>query len=241
MTEAERLLWYYLRGNQTGFKFRKQHPFGKYIVDFICLEKKLIIELDGSQHGEAEHTAYDSRRDKFFKNSGYNILRFWDDEIFKEMGRVRDNIQLWLESPPTGSIAADSPSGGESFRFVASLHSLCFPHKPWSVDDFADLKKSGCEIIAGENGFIVWRAVGTEAEIITIGVRPDARKTGIADAMLAIAENEIKKSGAQKIFLEVAEDNIPARKLYEKHGYLKIGIRPKYYDGKDAIVMAKQI
>ncbi|MBR5566546.1 MAG: GNAT family N-acetyltransferase, partial [Alphaproteobacteria bacterium] len=69
---------------------------------------------------------------------------------------------------------------------LAELHQTCFPHKPWGADDFADLQKSGCEIIASQNGFIVWRATLDEAEIITIGVHPDARRSGIAAAMLGI-------------------------------------------------------
>ena len=124
---------------------------------------------------------------------------------------------------------------------LENLHKVCFPNKPWSASDFADLKKSGCDIIASQNGFVVWRVVADEAEIITIGVHPDARKSGIASAMLAIIENDIKKRGGKKIFLEVAETNEPARKLYEANGYKKIGIRPKYYDGIDAILMEKAL
>ena len=124
---------------------------------------------------------------------------------------------------------------------IAELHQLCFPHKPWSADDFADLKKSGCEIIASQNGFIVYRPILDEAEIITIGVHPDARNTGIASAMLGIIEGELKKSGIKSIFLEVAENNAPARRLYESNGYKQIGIRTKYYDGIDAIMMKKDL
>ena len=124
---------------------------------------------------------------------------------------------------------------------LANLHKKCFPHKPWSADDFADLKKSGCEIIASQNGFIVWRAVADEAELITIGVAPDARRTGIGAAMIGIMEGELKKSGVKSVFLEVAENNAPARKLYEQNGYVQIGVRPKYYDGIDAIMMKKDL
>lgn len=124
---------------------------------------------------------------------------------------------------------------------LANLHKKCFPHKPWSADDFADLKKSGCEIIASQNGFIVWRAVADEAELITIGVAPDARRTGIAAAMIGIMEGELKKNGIKSVFLEVAENNAPARKLYEQNGYVQIGVRPKYYDGVDAIMMKKDL
>lgn len=122
---------------------------------------------------------------------------------------------------------------------IANLHALCFPNKPWPVEEFSSLKRGGAEIIASDNGFIVWRAAAGEAEIITIGVHPDARRTGVADAMLTIAEQEIKKNGAAKIFLEVAADNRPARALYEKRGYRQVGARPKYYDGIDAVVMEK--
>ena len=124
---------------------------------------------------------------------------------------------------------------------LANLHAKCFPNKPWSANDFADLKKSGCEIIASQNGFIVWRAVADEAEIISVGVAPDARRSGIAAAMLGIMENELKKNGIKNIFLEVAEDNQPARQLYKNNGYNEIGVRPKYYDGVDAIMMKKEL
>lgn len=124
---------------------------------------------------------------------------------------------------------------------LANLHRACFPNKPWSAADFADLKKSGCDIIASQNGFIVWRVVADEAEIITIGVHPDARRSGIASAMLTLAESDAKKRGAQKIFLEVAENNHSARAMYTQNGYSQIGVRPKYYDGIDAILMAKNL
>lgn len=127
------------------------------------------------------------------------------------------------------------------FNKIAELHKLCFPHKPWGANDFAELKKSGCEIVASENAFIVWRTVCDEAEIITVGVHPDARGTGIAIAMLGIMENEIKKTGAKKIFLEVSAENAPAINLYKKCGFIENGRRPKYYDSVDAILMVKEI
>ena len=127
------------------------------------------------------------------------------------------------------------------FDEIANLHKLCFPNKPWSASDFADLKKSGCEIIVSQNGFIVWRTVADECEIITIGVAPDARRNGVGSAMLAIIEKNIKNQGVKKIFLEVASTNVAGKKLYENNGYKTIGIRPKYYDGIDAILMAKDL
>jgi len=127
------------------------------------------------------------------------------------------------------------------FDEIANLHKKCFPNKPWSADDFRDLKKSGCEIIMSQNGFIVYRTVADEAEIITIGVNPEMRRNGIASAMIGIIEKNIKNQGVKKIFLEVSATNIPAQKLYENLGYEVVGLRPGYYDGVDAILMSKDL
>lgn len=127
------------------------------------------------------------------------------------------------------------------FNKLANLHKKCFPKKPWSADDFRDLKNSGCEIIMSENGFIVYRIAVDEAEIITIGVNPEMRRQGIASAMIGIIEKTLLNQGIKKIFLEVATTNTPAKKLYENMGFKVVGLRPKYYDGVDAILMSKDI
>lgn len=127
------------------------------------------------------------------------------------------------------------------FDKLSNLHQKCFPSKPWSADDFRELKQSGCEIIMSENGFIVYRIVLDEAEIITIGVNPEKRRQGIASAMIGIVEKTIKNQGVKKIFLEVAANNISGQKLYENCGFRTVGLRPKYYDGVDAILMSKDI
>jgi len=124
---------------------------------------------------------------------------------------------------------------------IAELHKQCFPEHPWSASEFMDLKKSGCEIVASDNGFIVWRTVADEAEIISIGVAPDARRSGIAGALILLMEQELKKSGIVNVFLEVSEVNYPAKKLYEKYGFKPTGKRPKYYNGVDAIIMTKSL
>ncbi len=127
------------------------------------------------------------------------------------------------------------------FDELANLHKKCFPKKPWSADDFRDLKRSGCEIIMSENSFIVYRTAADEAEIITIGVTPEKRRSGIASAAIGIIEKTLKSQGVKKIFLEVASTNVPAQKLYENCGFKTVGLRPKYYDGVDAILMSKDI
>jgi ribosomal-protein-alanine N-acetyltransferase len=127
------------------------------------------------------------------------------------------------------------------FDEIANLHAKCFPEHPWSSDDFRDLKKSGCEIIMSENGFIVYRSVVDEAEIITIGVNPEMQRKGIATAMIGIIENILKNQGVKKIFLEVSSTNIAGQKLYKSTGFKNVGLRPKYYNGVDAILMEKQL
>ena len=83
-TEAENYLWYFLRKrNFNGFKFRRQYVIGHYIVDFICIRKKLIIELDGGQHSQA--ICYDERRTTFLESKGYIVLRFWNNEIILKL------------------------------------------------------------------------------------------------------------------------------------------------------------
>lgn len=127
------------------------------------------------------------------------------------------------------------------FEKLSNLHKKCFPNKPWSADDFRDLKQSGCEIIMSQNGFIVYRIAVDEAEIITVGVNPEMRRQGIASAMIGIIEKNLKSQMVNKIFLEVASTNTPAQKLYENCGFKVVGLRPKYYDGVDAILMSKDI
>lgn len=77
MTDSERKLWSGLRNKQLGVKFRRQHPLGHYIADFACIEVKLIIELDGSQH--VSQAEYDMRRTKFFNSLGFEVMRFPTD------------------------------------------------------------------------------------------------------------------------------------------------------------------
>jgi very-short-patch-repair endonuclease len=91
-TRAEELLWRNLRARQLeDAKFRRQVPLGDYIVDFISFEKKIIIELDGGQH--AETTASDATRDAWLRGRGYNVLRFWDNEVFQNMEGILEVIR----------------------------------------------------------------------------------------------------------------------------------------------------
>jgi very-short-patch-repair endonuclease len=93
--DAERLLWRHLKGRQIeNGKVRRQHPYGDYILDFACLERSLVIELDGSQHLDA--VRYDRQRTEFLRGAGFAVIRFWNDEVLCELENVREVIRREL-------------------------------------------------------------------------------------------------------------------------------------------------
>ena len=103
MTEAERRLWSRLRQEQLGVKFRRQHPLGTYVLDFVCLDAKLVVEVDGSQH--LDQQAYDERRSAWLASQGYAVLRFWANEVLSETDAVVNSISQSL-----GLAAAPAPT-----------------------------------------------------------------------------------------------------------------------------------
>jgi very-short-patch-repair endonuclease len=88
-TEAELLLWAELRGQLLGAKFRRQVPIGSYIVDFACLRRRLVIELDGGQHLES---AADAERDRWLRAKGFLVLRFWNHDVLRNLRGVLETI-----------------------------------------------------------------------------------------------------------------------------------------------------
>jgi very-short-patch-repair endonuclease len=93
MTEAERLLWRELRSRQlAGHKFRRQQQLGRFIVDFVCLEKRLVIELDGGQHADPIYAAQDVARTAWVEESGFRILRFWNHDVLKNLDAIKETI-----------------------------------------------------------------------------------------------------------------------------------------------------
>jgi very-short-patch-repair endonuclease len=97
-TEAEKRLWFQLRHRQIeGFKFRRQQPIGKHIVDFVSFEKRLIVELDGGQHKARKDE--DRDRDQFFQDQGFEVIRFWNTDVFENLEGVLEAIQERLLSP----------------------------------------------------------------------------------------------------------------------------------------------
>ena len=101
-TDAEKLLWRHLRNRQiANSKFRRQHEIGSYIVDFICIEQLLIIEIDGGQH--AEQITYDAKRTAYLETQGYNVIRFWNNDVINDMDAVLNKIYEILLNQPSPS------------------------------------------------------------------------------------------------------------------------------------------
>ena len=99
LTDTERFLWLQLRAGQVeGYKFRRQTPIGKYVVDFVCHEQRVIVEVDGGQH--SENAEEDRIRDKWLGEQGYIILRFWDNEVLTNMEGVLEVIRDNCKSHP---------------------------------------------------------------------------------------------------------------------------------------------
>ena len=92
--KAEVVLWTKLRGSQTGFKFRRQHPIGTYIVDFACVAKRLVVEIDGQSHDG--RSAEDIERENTLNSNGWRVIRFVDDDVLRHLDNVVAEIQRVL-------------------------------------------------------------------------------------------------------------------------------------------------
>ena len=132
LTDAERYLWHVLRQNNLGVKFRRQAPIGNYIVDFVCFDKKLVVELDGSQHIE---NPKDIIRDNWLKSQGFRTLRFWNNDVLKNresvVNKILDTLTPPSPSPSRGgnrnrerNKAGGSASSGES---AEASSNICKP------------------------------------------------------------------------------------------------------------------
>ncbi len=102
--EAEAAMWNVLKAKRLGgHKFVRQFPIGPYYADFVCRSKRLVVEIDGSQHVDS---TYDRSRDKYMSDSGYSVLRFWSVDVLKKSSAVGDTIIIALEGRLTSDIAA---------------------------------------------------------------------------------------------------------------------------------------
>ncbi|MEK6742491.1 MAG: DUF559 domain-containing protein [Nitrospirota bacterium] len=121
MTDAERRMWDVLRGRQIcGHKFRRQHPYDRYILDFVCLDRKLVVEVDGGQH--TDDACKDEERTRFLEQAGFRVLRFWNHEVLTQTDAVQQMIWEALQkkgdpSPPLPLPLRGREKGEGAFLF----------------------------------------------------------------------------------------------------------------------------
>ncbi|MGH8532469.1 MAG: endonuclease domain-containing protein [Gammaproteobacteria bacterium] len=125
MTETERRLWQHLRERQLGgYKFRRQHPLGRYVLDLVCLEARLVIEADGGQHGERVED--DRLRTEWLEARGFRVVRFWNHDVLNHPEEVKAVIWRALSlgvQPPS----PPSPCQGEERKMRGYLSRLSSP------------------------------------------------------------------------------------------------------------------
>lgn len=115
-TEAALRLWYHLRAHRfMDLKFKRQKPMGHYIVDFVCEEHRLIVEIDGGQH--AEQALYDEHRDAWLRSEGYTVLRYWNNDVMQNLAGVLEQIRSVLTLSP-----GPSPASGRGEQIIRSAH-----------------------------------------------------------------------------------------------------------------------
>lgn len=95
-TDAESLIWEHIRNSLLGVKFNRQYIIGDYIVDFVCLEKKLILEIDGGYHSEYEQIQKDEHRTERLKAMGFNVIRYTNEDLFADIESVLNGIRQQL-------------------------------------------------------------------------------------------------------------------------------------------------
>ena len=132
-TEAESVLWNYLAGNRMGDHFRRQHPVLGYIPDFICINKKLIIEVDGGYHFEGEQPEMDAERTRYLNEIGYTVLRFTNEEVLHDIDNVLEEITDALEDYKTNQSPLPLGGAGGGFRvgFGYDVHRIVEGRELW--------------------------------------------------------------------------------------------------------------
>jgi len=134
-TDAERLLWRRLRGEQLGVKFRRQHPHLDYVLDFVCIERKLVIEVDGGQHLESER---DAQRDRDLQTAGFKVLRFWNSEVLAQTDSVLEKIFGELTRTPSPPPPLPLKGRGEDGGARAASSNVPPPALPYTGGETSD-------------------------------------------------------------------------------------------------------
>jgi heme b synthase len=222
-TDAEKLLWRYLRSKQLeSTKFRRQQPIGNYIVDFISLDKKLIIELDGGQHSTNEEK--DLQRDKWLTKQGFNVLRFWNNDVIKNTKGVLASIMENITPSPNPS----PPGRGDKVRMIA-----------WEVTRSCNLNCVHCRAAANCGpypGELSTQKCFQLIDEIAVYARPVIILTG-GEPLLRPDIFEIASYGTQKGLRMVMATNATLLDAAMAQKLIKTGIQRVSIsiDGKDAL------
>ncbi|MGM9695146.1 MAG: DUF559 domain-containing protein [Alloprevotella sp.] len=139
-TDAESLLWEYLRNNSLGVKFRRQHVIGNYIADFLCVEKKLVIEVDGGYHNSSVQKEKDAFRSQFLYEHGYTEMRFSNEEVLLNIDNVISRIQHILQSP-----LLQEGQGEATYCFVPITHKT-------TLGEIVDIIQECADAASNKNG-----------------------------------------------------------------------------------------
>lgn len=127
---------------------------------------------------------------------------------------------------------------------MACLHARCFrgAPRPWTAQEFAAYgADQTAHIVTTVQGFAIARVLAGEAELLTLAVDPEARRTGVAHGLLVELSGAVAQAGAEVMFLEVAADNLAARALYAKLEFVEVGLRTAYYAGTDALILRREL
>ena len=141
-TEAERLLWHYLKEKKIGYKFRRQHIVGEYITDFINLKHKLIIEVDGKYHQEVEQVKKDAQRTQYLEQKGYTVIRFTNEEVFNHIEDVIKKIKETI-------MAIDSHNTPQTARFAQNTQTSAPSNTQASIESSTQPQQTGASPLSG--------------------------------------------------------------------------------------------
>ncbi|MDX2235948.1 MAG: endonuclease domain-containing protein [Hyphomonadaceae bacterium] len=111
MTDAEVILWAHIRRNAIGWRFRRQHPIGRYVTDFACVAAKLVVEVDGPSHFTQEGRAHDMRRTQALHDAGWRVVRVSNDDIYENLDGVWRMLERALGAPPPSRPRISSADG----------------------------------------------------------------------------------------------------------------------------------
>ena len=114
LTLPERMMWQRLRKRPHGFKFRRQHPIGRYVADFCCLSERFVVEVDGSAHDHIDRVKFDERRVSFMKENGFRVLRVTAAHVLANADQAAEAIIARMASPLHQPAAGPPPRAGEA-------------------------------------------------------------------------------------------------------------------------------